>query len=91
MPLVDMGRDPVYLRHFMIVDTMRRRGYGRLAFELLHHQLGVIPLALDVLQTNPHRRSRFGSHWGLQYGAVIYRFIKNDIHIKDLKWHRNNR
>ena len=51
--LVDMGRDPVYLRHFMIVDIMRRRGYGRLAFGLLYDQLGAIPLSLDVLQTNP--------------------------------------
>lgn len=52
--LVDMGRDPVYLRHFMIVDIMRRRGYGRLAFGLLYDQLGAIPLALDVLHTNPN-------------------------------------
>lgn len=52
--LVDMGRDPVYLRHFMIVDTLRRRGYGRHAFGLLHVQLGAIPLSLDVLQTNPN-------------------------------------
>ena len=51
--LVDMGRDPVYLRHFMIAESYRRRGYGRHAFGLLHHQLGTIPLSLDVLQTNP--------------------------------------
>lgn len=33
--LVDMGCDPVYLRHFLICDTFRRRGYGRQAFGLL--------------------------------------------------------
>ena len=52
--LVDMGCDPIYLRHFMIVDTLRRRGYGRQAFGLLYQQLGGIPLALDVLHTNPN-------------------------------------
>jgi GNAT superfamily N-acetyltransferase len=52
--LVDMGRDPVYLRHFMIAESYRRRGYGRQAFGLLYQQLGAIPLALDVLQTNPN-------------------------------------
>ncbi len=50
--LVDMGRDPVYLRHFMIAESYRRRGYGGQAFALLYQQLGAIPLALDVLQTN---------------------------------------
>ncbi len=52
--LVDMGRDPVYLRHFMIAESYRRRGYGRQAFGLLYQQLGAIPLALDVLHTNPN-------------------------------------
>jgi GNAT superfamily N-acetyltransferase len=52
--LVDMGCDPVYLRHFMIAESYRRHGYGRQAFGLLHHQLDAIPLALDVLQTNPN-------------------------------------
>jgi GNAT superfamily N-acetyltransferase len=52
--LVDMGRDPVYLRHFLIAESYRRRGYGRQAFGLLSQQLGGIPLALDVLQTNPN-------------------------------------
>ena len=52
--LVDMGRDPVYLRHFLIAESYRRRGYGRLAFGLLYDQLGAIPLALDVLHTNPN-------------------------------------
>jgi len=52
--LVDMGRDPVYLRQFLIAESYRRRGYGRQAFGLLHQQLGAIPLALDVLQTNPN-------------------------------------
>lgn len=52
--LIDMGRDPVYLRHFMIAESYRRRGYGRHAFGLLYQQFGGIPLALDVLHTNPN-------------------------------------
>ena len=52
--LVDMGRDPVYLRHFMIAESYRRRGYGRQAFGLLQHQLAGVPLSLDVLHTNPN-------------------------------------
>lgn len=52
--LVDMGRDPIYLRHFLIAEAYRRCGYGRQAFGLLYQQLGGIPLALDVLHTNPN-------------------------------------
>lgn len=52
--LVDMGSDPIYLRHFLIAESYRRRGYGRQAFGLLQHQLAGAPLSLDVLQTNPN-------------------------------------
>ena len=52
--LVDMGRDPIYLRQFLIAESYRRRGYGRQAFGLLYQQLGGSPLALDVLHTNPN-------------------------------------
>ncbi len=52
--LVDMGRDPIYLRQFMIAESYRRRGYGRQAFGLLQHQLAGSRLSLDVLQTNPN-------------------------------------
>ena len=49
-----MGRDPIYLRQFLIAESYRRRGYGRQAFGLLYQQLGGSPLALDVLHTNPN-------------------------------------
>ncbi len=52
--LVDMGCDPIYLRHFLIAESYRRRGYGRQAFGLLQHQLAGVPLSLDVLHTNPN-------------------------------------
>ena len=52
--LVDMGRDPIYLRQFMIAESYRRRGYGRQAFGLLQHQLAGSRLSLDVLQPNPN-------------------------------------
>lgn len=50
--LVDMGADPLYLRHFCIVEAHRGKGYGRVAFTMLQHRLGHAAIDIDVLDWN---------------------------------------
>ncbi len=50
--LVDMGKNPVYIRHFFVSAPFRRRGYGRAAFALLLVELRHVPLDVAVLNTN---------------------------------------
>jgi len=50
--LVDMGKKPLYIRHFFVAASFRRRGYGRTAFELLLAELQHVPLDVAVLNAN---------------------------------------
>jgi len=51
--LVDMARNPRYVRHFYVEAPQRRQGIGRQAFALLKAPLAHQPVELDVLITNP--------------------------------------
>lgn len=50
--LVHMQSTPVYVRHFLIVPAMRRQGWGRMAWQHLHRELGHVPIDIDVLAWN---------------------------------------
>lgn len=50
--LVDMGREPLYLRQFLIFQQYRRSGLGSRAFALLVQTLKAGELDLEVLSWN---------------------------------------
>lgn len=50
--LVDMGRNPVYLRQMFVATPYRRHGYGRAAFAALCDALDHVPLDVEVFAWN---------------------------------------
>ena len=50
--LCDSARTPMYLRQFFIERAHRRRGYGKVAFQLLLAHLGVEQIDIDVYAWN---------------------------------------
>ncbi|MFM2308610.1 MAG: hypothetical protein RLY87_730 [Chloroflexota bacterium] len=50
--LVDMAAEPMYLRHFCIIEAYRGMGYGSAAFVALQQVLGYGALDIDVLVWN---------------------------------------
>jgi predicted acetyltransferase len=50
--LVDLGREPIYLRQMFIWAQYRRRGYAKAAFAALCDELGHMPLEVEVFAWN---------------------------------------
>jgi hypothetical protein len=73
--LVHMHSDPVYVRHFLIVPAMRRQGWGRMAWQQLHHELGHVPIDIDVLAWNSSGHA-FWTSMGFAPRAVRMRLTK---------------
>lgn len=71
--LVIAQRSPVYLRHFYISRTHRRKGYGTQAFQLLLQTLGAREMDLDVFVWNA-RGQAFWQSLGFEPRATIMRF-----------------
>ena len=50
--LVDMRRNPLYIRHFFISRQFRRRGYGKTALSELLQLLGSNKVDIEVMYWN---------------------------------------
>jgi predicted acetyltransferase len=50
--LIDTSRTPCYLRQFFICRGLRRKGYGRAAFDLLLGEIGSDVVDIEVLAWN---------------------------------------
>lgn len=71
--LVEMGKTPLYLRHFFIRREFRRRGHGKEAFGALLAYLETDTIDLDVFVWNERGRA-FWRSLGLADRAVLMRF-----------------
>ncbi len=50
--LVDVSRNPMYLRQFLIKREYRRKGYGKIAFDELLNELDTKTIDIEVLSWN---------------------------------------
>lgn len=73
--LVISDEKPLYLRHFYICRSARRKGCGTLAFNLLLSQLKTSEIDLDVFVWN-ERGKAFWESLGFEHSAIIMRYKK---------------
>jgi len=70
--LVDMKREPLYIRHFFVNRGYRRLGYGRAAFSLLMQLLGTKKVDVEVMHWNKTGMS-FWKSMGFKERSVYMR------------------
>lgn len=73
--LVDITKNPLYLRQFLIKRENRRKGYGKNAFQELLKVLEVTVIDIEVLSWNKGGIA-FWNNCGFQERSRYMRFIK---------------
>jgi GNAT superfamily N-acetyltransferase len=73
--LVDLKKDPPYLRHFFICREARRHGYGKLAFYKLLDTLSIKTIEIEVFVWNDTGRA-FWQSLGFKERSISMRLQK---------------
>jgi len=73
--LVDMTKDPLYLKHFFICRDDRLKGYGQHCFHKLLEKLNVDSIDIEVLAWNG-RGIKFWKSLGFQERSIGMRYSK---------------
>lgn len=71
--LVNIKRNPIYLRHFFICREFRRRGFGKLAFENLLQLLGIDTIDIEVMVWNETGKC-FWKSLGFEERSIYMRY-----------------
>lgn len=73
--LINLGKDPYYLRHFFICREYRRKSYGKVAFEAILKKLNVHSIDIEVLSDNEIGNA-FWSNLGFVERSIYMRYGK---------------
>ena len=73
--LIDITKEPLYLRQFFICRELRRKGYGTAAFNRLIETLGTSAIDIEVLSRNARGKS-FWRSLGFCERSVYMRYEK---------------
>ncbi len=76
--LVDITRDPVYLKQFFICRGERLKGFGQACFQKLFEKLNVNSIDAEVLAWNT-RGIKFWKSLGFQDRSIYMRYSKLNI------------
>ena len=71
--LVTKQKDPMFIRHFLVLPEYRRKGYGHAAFLKLLSFFNIDKIDLTVLYNNEIGR-RFWNHCGLKPYEIVMHY-----------------